>query len=125
LAFCGAPNLAREIHYNKISNDMITAMTGHCRSHIMDYVSESYGGKKAVVPPDKKTTEEESSISLEIDDDDTCVEVQLLTNRKTVSYLKDSSVALCSMSFPDIEPNHGDIFRRVNILVGDSEDDPC
>ena len=54
LVFCGAPHLAHEIHYNKISNNMITVMTGHCRSHIMDYVSESYGGKKAIISPGEK-----------------------------------------------------------------------
>ena len=99
LAFCGSPNLANEIHYNKISNDMITAMTGHCQSHIMDYVSESYGGKKAVTT-DEETSNQES-ISLEIDDDDNCVEVQLLTNRKTVSYYNERFVDC--LSFLDLE----------------------
>ena len=105
LAFCGSPSLANEIHYNKISNDMITAMTGHCQSHIMDYVSESYGGKKAVSSTDEETTNKGSIISLEIDGDDNCVEVQLLTNRKTVSYFNESSALDC-LSFLDLECDH-------------------
>jgi len=47
LAFCGSPKLADEIHQFKISNDMITAITGH-KHHQMEFVSESYGG-----PPSK------------------------------------------------------------------------
>ena len=47
LAFCGSPKLSNDIHQSKISNDMITAITGH-KHHQMEYVSESYGG-----PPSK------------------------------------------------------------------------
>ena len=43
LAFCGSSNLAQEFHQQKISNDMIKAVTGY-RRHQMDFVSESYGG---------------------------------------------------------------------------------
>mmetsp|Transcript_30987 Transcript_30987/g.74540 ORF Transcript_30987/g.74540 Transcript_30987/m.74540 type:complete len:837 (-) Transcript_30987:1632-4142(-) len=43
LAFCGSPKLAHEVHKSKISNDMITAITGH-KKHQMEFVSESYGG---------------------------------------------------------------------------------
>ena len=43
LAFCGSDRLAREILYHKISNDMITAITGN-KKHQMEFVSESYGG---------------------------------------------------------------------------------
>jgi hypothetical protein len=74
LAFCGSPQLAREIHRIKISNDMITAMTGNCQSHVMDFVSESYGGVDSSEKKKKKITEkygEEDSM-------------ELLTNRKTV-----------------------------------------
>ena len=46
LAFCGSPTLATEIHSMKISNDMVTAITGNKR-HQMEFISESYGGKKA------------------------------------------------------------------------------
>mmetsp|Transcript_1945 Transcript_1945/g.3221 ORF Transcript_1945/g.3221 Transcript_1945/m.3221 type:complete len:586 (-) Transcript_1945:152-1909(-) len=74
LTFCGSPSLGREIHYNKISNDMITAMTGNCQSHVMDYVSESYGGVKA--SPRQSRPEEEGYESEE--------SMDLLTNRKTV-----------------------------------------
>ncbi|CAJ1963165.1 unnamed protein product [Cylindrotheca closterium] len=51
LAFCGSPKLAHEIHRSKISNDMITAITGH-KKHQMEFVSESYGG-----PPSKSKLE--------------------------------------------------------------------
>jgi len=103
LAFCGSPSLANEIHYNKISNDVITAMTGHCQSHTMDYVSESYGGKKTASKNEKSVGKE--SFSLEIDDDDEdCVEVQLLTNRKTLSFY-DEDCFDC-LSFSDLERDH-------------------
>ena len=45
LAFCGSPELAHEVHCRKISNDMLTAITGN-KKHQMDFVSESYGGSK-------------------------------------------------------------------------------
>jgi len=103
LAFCGSPSLANEIHYSKISNDVITAMTGHHPSHTMDYVSESYGGKK-IVSKNKRSINRES-ISLEVDDDgEDCVEVQLLTKRKTLSFYGDDR-RNC-FSFSDLERNH-------------------
>lgn len=86
LAFCGNALLAREIHHAKISNDMITAMTGNCQSHLMDFVDESYGG---VTSSEKK----KEAISSRYKEEDT---MELLTNRKTVvmdnSELVDSSV---------------------------------
>jgi predicted ferric reductase len=45
LAFCGSPRLAQELHHCKISNDMLTAITGN-KKHQMEFVSESYGGVK-------------------------------------------------------------------------------
>lgn len=44
LAYVGSPHLAGIIHRCKISNDIVTAITGHQQNHTMDYVSESYGG---------------------------------------------------------------------------------
>ena len=105
LAFCGSPSLAKEIHHNKISNDVITTMTGHCQSHTMDYVSESYGGNKVKSKNENSVNKER--ISLEIDDDDeNCVEVQLLTNRKTLSYQGEGFVDC--LSFLDLERDHKD-----------------
>jgi hypothetical protein len=46
LAFCGSPKLAHDINQNKISNDMITAITGY-KKHQMEFVSESYGGTQS------------------------------------------------------------------------------
>lgn len=45
LAFCGSPELSSFVHQCKISNDMITSITGY-KNHQMEYVSESYGGFK-------------------------------------------------------------------------------
>ena len=45
LAFCGSKDIAEEIHHHKVSNDMITAITGN-KGHQMEFVSESYGGSK-------------------------------------------------------------------------------
>jgi len=45
LAFCGSPVLSQKLHQDKISNDMLTAMTGN-KKHQMEFVSESYGGAK-------------------------------------------------------------------------------
>jgi hypothetical protein len=49
LAFCGSPELSLSLHQHKISNDMLTAITGNKR-HQMEYVSESYGGVKKSKP---------------------------------------------------------------------------
>jgi ferredoxin-NADP reductase len=45
LSFCGSPILAGALHYLKINNDMVAAVTGNKR-HQMEFVSESYGGSK-------------------------------------------------------------------------------
>jgi hypothetical protein len=49
LAFCGSPELSLSLHQCKISNDMLTAITGNKR-HQMEFVSESYGGIKKSKP---------------------------------------------------------------------------
>jgi hypothetical protein len=49
LAFCGSPDLSLRLHQHKISNDMLTAITGNKR-HQMEYVSDSYGGAKKSKP---------------------------------------------------------------------------
>lgn len=50
LAFCGSQDVAHEIHHHKVSNDMVTAITGHKPNHQMEFVSESYGGAKKSDP---------------------------------------------------------------------------
>lgn len=55
LAFCGSRDVAKEIHHHKISNDMITAVTGN-KAHQMEFVSESYGGSSRK-KTDKSPTE--------------------------------------------------------------------
>jgi hypothetical protein len=73
LAFCGSPSLGREIHHHKISNDMMTAITGNKR-HQMEFVSESYGGVKA-------------SKKVKVDDTESEMEnMQPLTTRRNMSY---------------------------------------
>lgn len=58
LAYVGSPELAREIHRLKISNDMTTAITGNKR-HQMEFVAENYGNAKP-----------KTRFELENDDDD-------------------------------------------------------
>lgn len=73
LAFCGSPSLGREIHHHKISNDMMTAITGNKR-HQMEFVSESYGGVKA-------------SKKIKVDQNESEMEnMQPLTTRRNMSY---------------------------------------
>ncbi|CAJ1964502.1 unnamed protein product [Cylindrotheca closterium] len=62
LAFCGSPRLAQEIHQQKISNDMIKAVTGY-KNHQMDFVSESYGGASKGKEPMAQGAEKESKPS--------------------------------------------------------------
>ena len=45
LAFCGSSALSRKLHQDKISNDILAAITGN-KKHQMEFVSESYGGTK-------------------------------------------------------------------------------
>jgi hypothetical protein len=73
LAFCGSPSLGREIHHHKISNDMMTSITGNKR-HQMEFVSESYGGVKA----SKKIKVDGSESEMEY--------MQPLTTRRNMSY---------------------------------------
>jgi ABC-type multidrug transport system fused ATPase/permease subunit len=69
LAFCGSPVLSLSLHQHKISNDMLTAITGNKR-HQMEYVSESYGGVKKSNPKQqlkddgKKSAAKKSGIHL-------------------------------------------------------------
>ncbi len=110
LAVCGSPSLAREVHYNKISNDVITTMTGHNQSHTMDFVSESYGGTTATSKSASHISNE--GVSLKIDDDQQdCVEVQLLTNRKSFSFLDDACFDCFNVS--DVERNHRDSLLEI------------
>ena len=103
LAVCGSASLAKEIQYSKISHDVITAMTGHCQSHTMDYISESYGGTRAKAKDENSINKE--SVTLNIYDNEVdCVEVQLLTNRKTISFLDNDCYD--SFSVADLEKNH-------------------
>jgi len=69
LAYVGSPALVQEIHHSKITNDMVTAITGHTE-HQMEFVAESYGGTKhkpkTVAPSSLPTSENESSERNEI-----------------------------------------------------------
>jgi hypothetical protein len=60
LAFCGSPELSLNLHQYKISNDMLTAITGNKR-HQMEYVSESYGGVKKSKPKEQAKDEGDES----------------------------------------------------------------
>lgn len=81
LTFCGSHEVARELQHHKISNDMITAITGN-KAHQMEYVSESYGG--CVCKRSKGETENGE------DDPDALPEplapMDSLTTRTVVSY---------------------------------------
>jgi hypothetical protein len=88
LACCGSPELAREVHNHKISNDMIVAITGN-KNHQMDFVSESYGGVK-------------SWTKVKLDQTDSEAEgMQPLTTRKNMLYSDRKGTAWRS-SLPDI-----------------------
>ncbi|CAB9516820.1 oxidase homolog protein [Seminavis robusta] len=79
LAFCGSPELSAEIHHEKISNDMLLAITGS-KQHQMEFVSESYGGSK----PNKATT---SSVQKAFDTAQT--ELRLNTSYSSMGYAVD------------------------------------
>jgi hypothetical protein len=64
LAFCGSPELSLRLHKHKISNDMLTAITGNKR-HQMEYVYESYGGMKKSKPKQQPTDEGNKSATME------------------------------------------------------------
>jgi predicted ferric reductase len=100
LAFCGSPSLAKAVHYDKISNDMISAMTGNCQSHVMEFTSESYGGAKSKKKKEAESSSQEVFAWLEGDakshHDD--YDMELLTNRKTVVMDNYASVELVDSS---------------------------
>jgi hypothetical protein len=64
VTFCGSPQLASELHHIKITNDIIVGTTGRTK-HVMDFVSESYGGigstKTKNVEPLHENDEDSSS----------------------------------------------------------------
>jgi uncharacterized membrane protein len=64
LAFCGSPELSMSLHQHKISNDMLTAITGNKR-HQMEYVSESYGGVKKSKPKQQPKDEGKGLVTKE------------------------------------------------------------
>lgn len=81
LAFCGSAKLAQELHHDKISNDMVAAITGN-KQHQMEFVSESYGGCK----------KERKSTNVSTDDEQPSTPkrqlstVTVLSTRKSVTY---------------------------------------
>lgn len=88
LAYVGSPQLAQEIHHHKISNDIVTAITGN-EKHQMEFVSESYGGVKATtenigvedaVPNEIVKTSTAKSLQSEFEEHDA------LSIRMTTSY---------------------------------------
>lgn len=60
LSFCGSPELSRKLHEFKISNDMLTAITGN-KKHQMEFVSESFGGAKRAPKPSKSKATQTAS----------------------------------------------------------------
>jgi predicted ferric reductase len=93
LAFCGSPQLAQDLHHCKISNDMLTAITGN-KKHQMEFVSESYGGVKKSVKKDVKkelsstsSTESEAGTSIPSSPSG-------MTTRKNTDYSNDDSKRL-------------------------------
>ena len=63
-AFCGSPQLASELHQTKISNDMLTSITGN-KNHQMEFVSESYGGQKKSTKSTDTCAPSESTLSVD------------------------------------------------------------
>ena len=64
LAFCGSPGLASELHQAKISNDMLSSITGNKNHHQMEFVSESYSGqRKATTRKSKETPAADAVVS--------------------------------------------------------------
>jgi len=108
LAFCGSPKLAQTIHQEKISNDMITAITGYNR-HQMEFVSESYGG-----PSKKKDTGD----ALVTPEDEVVIPEDESSSRPSVSLNRFSIVNYERGSFMfDSSSNHtesGGKFSPVN-----------
>jgi predicted ferric reductase len=85
LAYVGSPQLASQVHHYKISNDMVTAITGN-NKHQMYFVSESYGGfkpKAKVEQPEDQTNEDDDSWPFDG-----------LSVRRTTSYDENASHAV-------------------------------
>jgi hypothetical protein len=86
MAFCGSPRLAQDLHHCKISNDMLTAITGN-KKHQMEFVSESYGGVKKESKKGAKTTMTDNDAA-EIGA--TASSMSAVTTRRTTAYRSDS-----------------------------------
>jgi predicted ferric reductase len=93
LAFCGSPQLAQDLHHCKISNDMLTAITGN-KKHQMEFVSESYGGVK------KSVKKELPSSGSTAKDAETTIPASpsVTTTRKITAYRSDSKRLLREIS---------------------------
>jgi len=86
LAFCGSPKLAQELHHCKISNDMVTAVTGY-KKHQMEFISESYRGVKSRKQKADSTTDYDTD-SESLGGVDEMQEI--LTTRRNTSYSRSS-----------------------------------
>lgn len=92
LAFCGSPQLAQDLHHCKISNDMLTAITGN-KKHQMEFVSESYGGVKKSFKKDAKKESSSAGGSTNKDAETTIPSSPsgtTTTTRKITAYHSDS-----------------------------------
>jgi CTP:phosphocholine cytidylyltransferase-like protein len=65
LAYVGTPQLAEEIRHCKLSNDMVTAITGY-RKHQMEFVSECNSGVKAKDNSNAASSENAVAVSEEV-----------------------------------------------------------
>lgn len=81
LAFCGSNDIAEEIHHHKVSNDMLTAITGN-KAHQMEFVSESYGGSKRDI---------EHEATRQMEPREMLAESNSLTTRTIISYYPSES----------------------------------
>ena len=81
LAFCGSSKLAQELQHDKISNDMVTAITGN-KQHQMEFVSESYGGCK----PKKPTSDHGEASEQPSSPKRQSSTVTVLSTRRSVAY---------------------------------------
>ena len=103
LAFCGSPQLAREIQYHKISNDMVTAITGH-KKHQMELVSESYGGQSS-----KSGRETDKKQDVSSSAPNTAHKEAALSTRQSTFYYQDEFLSK-SFRLADAEcPTNGSI----------------
>mmetsp|Transcript_12619 Transcript_12619/g.30552 ORF Transcript_12619/g.30552 Transcript_12619/m.30552 type:complete len:911 (-) Transcript_12619:238-2970(-) len=99
LAFCGSSTLAREIHYIKISNDMITAMTGN-KNHQMEFVSESYGVNKSGRGPRNKSKDMTSK-----DDNESLLNVPTTSAYQFGNIITEEDVAVAGGSSENLSPH--------------------